>query len=137
MRAVGKRPTGAVALTAHFTCGPEVRGSVSAIHGVEETHAAGPLAAMKFGIVMRDELKACLVGAKIEMFDFFVDYKRLKKLLRHLVRALPAPFAPAPRALPATGGGARLGAARTDPRCTPGIGRALRGRDAGARACLC
>ena len=47
---------------------------------------------MKFGIVMRDELKACLVGAKIEMFDFFVDYKRLKKLLRHLVR-LPRPRA--------------------------------------------
>jgi hypothetical protein len=39
---------------------------------------------MKFGQIMRDEQKSCLVGAKIEMFDFFVDYKRLKKLLRHL-----------------------------------------------------
>ena len=39
---------------------------------------------MKFGQIMRDEQKSCLVGTKIEMFDFFVDYKRLKKLLRHL-----------------------------------------------------
>ena len=40
---------------------------------------------MKFGQIIRDEQKSCLFGgAQIEMFDFFIDYKRLKKLLRHL-----------------------------------------------------
>ena len=29
-------------------------------------------AVMKFGQIMRDEQKLCLVGAQIEMFDFFV-----------------------------------------------------------------
>jgi hypothetical protein len=27
---------------------------------------------MKFGQIIRDEQKSCLVGAQIEMFDFFV-----------------------------------------------------------------
>ena len=31
-------------------------------------------AVMKFGQIMRDEQKLCLVGAQIEMFDFFENY---------------------------------------------------------------
>jgi len=33
---------------------------------------------------MRDEQKSCLVGPRIELQDYFINYKRLKKLLRNL-----------------------------------------------------
>jgi hypothetical protein len=44
---------------------------------------------MKFGQIMRDEQKSCLVGAQIEMFDFFVG-KSEPARVPSLPRVVPA-----------------------------------------------
>ena len=36
------------------------------------SRGSGGSGRMKFGQIIRDEQKSCLVGAQIEMFDFFV-----------------------------------------------------------------